>query len=42
MKCHCGKELSQEELNNDFNKPYKHKMCLDCMYDYCEHAITGE
>lgn len=42
MKCECGEEIPKEFLEGIFNKGYKDKMCLECMINYCNHAITGE
>lgn len=42
MKCECGKELTKEQLEAKHNKKYKIKMCDECMYNFCDHAITGE
>ena len=42
INCHCGQELTKEELEAEHNKKYKNKMCNKCMWDYCNHAMTGE
>jgi hypothetical protein len=44
MKCECGKELTEEELQATFNlgKWSTHPLCFDCMNAFAHHAVTGE
>jgi hypothetical protein len=42
MDCECGKEITEEELNADWNRDYEIKMCTECMEKFAEHGTTGE
>ena len=45
MKCECGKELTEEEIEQSEIICTNTKlvyMCSNCWYDLINHAITGE
>ena len=45
MKCECGKELTEEEIEQSEIVCTDTKLiyiCYDCWYNYANHATTGE